>query len=108
MAELYVMHTRFETRYLPWEYNPDSPLLKTTAALMEEFYGRTMSVSICPGGLEICDFLPKKPQLDSIMFSAIGGECHSIHEWLNLASFNRVYLFLCQLLTRLAEEETTL
>ncbi|MBR2812514.1 MAG: M20/M25/M40 family metallo-hydrolase [Solobacterium sp.] len=107
LAGLYDMHARFETRYLPWVYNPESSLLKKTAALMEEFYGQKMVESICPGGLEICDFLPKKPQLDCVMFAPIGGECHSIHEWLNRASFNRVYLFLCQLLTRLAEEETS-
>ncbi len=90
-----------ETRYVPWEYRPDSPLLKATAQLMREKYGQGMVENICPGGLELCDFLPKMNGLDCVMFAPIGGECHSTKEWMNLASFNRVYDFLKELLGRI-------
>lgn len=90
-----------ENRYLPWVYRPDSPLLQTTAALMKEQWGEDMVENICPGGLELCDFLVKIPDLDCVMFAPIGGECHSTSEWMNLASFNRMYRFLKDLLAKI-------
>ncbi|MBQ9252350.1 MAG: M20/M25/M40 family metallo-hydrolase [Clostridia bacterium] len=92
---------RQEVRYAPWDYRPDSPLLLATAKLMKEYYGQEMVENICPGGLELCDFLPGLPGLDCVMFAPIGDECHSTMEWMNLASFNRVYGFLKELLGRI-------
>ena len=79
----------------------DSRLKEITARLMKDFYRQEMQENICPGGLEICDFLPKRPSLDCVMFAPIGNECHSVNEWMNRASFNRVYVFLKQLLGQL-------
>ena len=90
-----------EKRYEPWEFRLDSPLRSETAALMQETYGHAMEEFICPGGLEICDLLPKMPDLDSVMFAPVGGGCHTAGEWMSLESFNRVYRFLKTLLARL-------
>ena len=79
----------------------DSRLKEITARLMKDFYGHEIQENICPGGLEICVFLPKKPSLDCVMFTPIGNECHSVNEWMNRASFNRVYDILKQLLGQL-------
>lgn len=90
-----------ETRYMPWVYRPDSPLLRATASLMKERFGHDMVENICPGGLELCDFLPRMPDLDCVMFAPIGGACHSTAEWMDRASFNRMYGFLKELLGRI-------
>ena len=103
IARLTGCHLTIEERYAPWTYNPDSVMLKKTAALMKEVYGAEMIESICPGGLEACDFLPKIPDMDIVMFAPIGDKCHSTEEFLDLASFDRVYLFVKQLLSSLAE-----
>ena len=90
-----------EKRYEPWPYLESSALKRETAALMREVYGHDMEENICPGGLEICDLLPKMTGLDCVMFAPIGGGCHTTAEWMNLESFNRVYEFLKTLLGRL-------
>ena len=94
-----------EKRYEPWPNRADSPLRRRTDALMRDFYGHALVENICPGGLEICDLLPKLPGLDCVMFAPIGAGCHTPDEWMDLASFNRVYAFLKALLAQLGEEE---
>ena len=101
LARLYGAQLTVETRYQSWEYRSDSPLLKATASLMEETYGHPMIENICPGGLECCSLLPRMPGLDVVMFAPIGGFCHTTQEFLDLASFDRVYDFLKTLLARL-------
>ena len=101
LARLCGCALEIENRYEPWEYMADSPLKRAAAALMRETYGHDMEENIVPGGLEICDLLPKLPGLDCVMFAPIGAGCHTTDEWMNLASFNRVYAFLQALLARL-------
>lgn len=88
-------------RYASWDYQPNSPLLRATADLMRETYGHDMVENICPGGLECCSLIPRMPGLDVVMFAPIGDKCHSTEEYLDLASFDRVYVFLKMLLGRL-------
>lgn len=88
-------------RYASWDYQPDSPLLRATADLMRETYGHDMVENICPGGLECGSLIPRMPGLDVVMFAPIGDKCHSTEEYLDLASFDRVYVFLKMLLGRL-------
>lgn len=68
---------------------------------MREFYGHEMDEEICPGGLEACNFLPKMPGLDIVMFAPVGQFCHTTAEYLNLESFDKVYRFVKLLLERL-------
>lgn len=56
---------------------------------------------ICPGGLEISDFLYKIPNLDVLSMGPIAGNFHVPGEWLDISSFNRTYDLLKELLTRL-------
>ena len=98
IARLTGCHLTVEERYAPWAYNPNSPMLRRTADLMRKFYGEDMLETICPGGLEACDFLPAIPDLDIVMFAPIGEKCHSTEEYLDLDSFDRVYVFLKTLL----------
>ena len=103
LSDLYGMELRIELRYASWEYREDSEMRRITKALMEETYQKEVIETVCPGGLEACDFLPKMPDLDIVMFAPLGGQCHTIDEWMNLDSFNRVYAFLKALLKRLTQ-----
>ena len=103
VARLTGCELQAEERYAPWVYRPDSYMLRKTADLMQRFYGEKMTESICPGGLEACDFLPKVPEMDIVMFAPIGDKCHSTEEYLDLASFDRVYRFLKTLLGELRQ-----
>ncbi len=101
IAELCGANTEISSRYEPWDYDPDSYMRNLTAELMREFYGHEMNEEICPGGLEACNFLPKMPGLDIVMFAPIGRFCHTTDEYLNLESFDKVYRFVKLLLERL-------
>ena len=56
---------------------------------------------ICPGGLEISDFLYKMSDLDVLSMGQMAGNFHVPGEWLDIDSFNRTYDLLKVLLTRL-------
>lgn len=101
ISELCGCKTDISSRYEPWEYAPDSYMRNLTADLMREFYGHEMDEEICPGGLEACNFLPKMPGLDIVMFAPVGQFCHTTAEYLNLESFDKVYRFVKLLLERL-------
>ena len=101
IAELTNCDVDISSRYEPWDYDPDSYMRNLTAKLMKEFYGHDMDEEICPGGLEACNFLPKMPGLDIVMFAPIGQFCHTTAEYLNLESFDKVYEFVKLLLKNL-------
>jgi dipeptidase D len=92
---------KFEIRYESWEYSENSYLRKKTSELMHELWGIDMVESICPGGLECCEFLKEIPELDIVMLAPIGQDCHTTKEWMSIKSFDHIYDFLKKLLISL-------
>ena len=101
LADLCGCDCRTEVRCAAWPHRADSPLLQTTAALMRELYGGDMEEKTWPGSLECCELLAKMPGLEIVIFGPVGGGRRSASEWMDRASFGRVYAFLEALLQRL-------
>ncbi|MCL2498431.1 MAG: M20/M25/M40 family metallo-hydrolase [Symbiobacteriaceae bacterium] len=90
-----------EVRYRSWDYMQNSPLRELFAQLVSREWGKELVETICPGGLEIPYFIAKVPHMDAITMGPLTGSAHLPGEWLDLASFDRVYLMLCAILQEL-------
>ena len=87
--------------YPAWEYRKDSPLRDTMVKLYTEMYGKEPEVVAIHAGLE-CGLLGQKlPGLDCV---SIGPQMHDIHtsrEKLDIASTERTWRFLLEVLKAL-------
>ena len=87
--------------YPAWEYRKDSPLRDTMVRLYREMFGKDPQVLAIHAGLE-CGLLGEKlPGLDCV---SIGPQMHDIHtsrEKLEIASTERVWRFLLEVLQAL-------
>ena len=87
--------------YPAWEYRKDSPLRDTMVRLYREMFGKDPQVLAIHAGLE-CGLLGEKlPGLDCV---SIGPQMHDIHtsrEKLEIASTERVWRFLLEVLKAL-------
>lgn len=87
--------------YPAWEYRKDSPLRDTMVSIYTQMYGKAPEVVAIHAGLE-CGLLSEKlPGLDCV---SLGPEMHDIHtsrERLGIASTERVWRYLLELLKQL-------
>lgn len=87
--------------YPAWEYRKDSHLRDTMVPLYREMFGKAPQVVAIHAGLECGILSDKLPGLDCV---SIGPEMHDIHtsrEKLSIASVERTWRFLLELLKRL-------
>lgn len=96
-------HLEIETsvRYRSWEYQQHSPLKELYRLLVKEYWHKDLEEVICPGGLEIADFIYKIPELDVLSIGPLAGQFHVPGEWLDLASFDRTYEMIVRLIENL-------
>ena len=91
----------FAGQYPAWEFRRDSRLRDTMTEVFREQYGREPRVLTIHAGLE-CGLLGEKlPGLDCV---SIGPDLHDIHtprERMDIASVQRVWLFVLEVLKRL-------
>ncbi len=87
--------------YPGWEFRKDSAFRDTAVAVYEEMYGKPPKVVAIHAGLECGLFAGKMPGLDSISLGPNGYDVHTPKERVEIASFGRVYDYLCRLLERL-------
>ena len=84
--------------YPAWEYRPESPLRDTMIRVYKNMTGKDAQVVAIHAGLE-CGLLGQKlPGLDCV---SIGPEMHDIHtsrERLGIASVERTWKFLLEVL----------
>lgn len=85
-------------RYQSWEYQEHSPLKELFRELVKQHWHKDIEEKLCPGGLEITDFIDKIPGLDVLSFGPLAGNFHVPGEWLDIASFSRTYDLLKLLL----------
>lgn len=90
-----------DSEYPGMDYNPDSKLRKMFVDLMDELYGAKIAEDSSHGGLEIGYFSRSIPGLDILTLGCICEGCHSPSEKMNLASFNKMYGVLVQMLERM-------
>ena len=86
--------------YPGWAYLEDSPLRETMVALFREQYGREPEIEAIHAGLECGLFSGKMPGLDCVSIGPDLKDIHSSRERMSIASVQRVYAFVTELLRR--------
>ncbi len=87
--------------YPAWEYKADSGLRRTMVAVYEEMFGKSPEVVAIHAGLE-CGLLSEKlPGLDCISIGPDMQDIHTSRERLNIASTERTWEFLLEILKKL-------
>ena len=87
--------------YPGWEYAPESPLRELMVEVYREQYGREPEVGAIHAGLECGLFAGKIPGLDSVSFGPDLSDVHTCHERLHIASTQRTWKLLCEVLRRM-------
>ena len=86
--------------YPAWEYLPDSPLRERMIEVYREQYGKEPVVETIHAGLE-CGLLGEKlPGLDCVSFGPDLTDIHTPRERMHIASVQRTWKLLCEVLKR--------
>lgn len=91
----------YEGDYPQWSYRSQSPLRELVQATYLEIFGKEARVDAVHAGLECGLISEKMPELDMV---AIGPDMKDIHtpdEQLSIASTERSYRLLCEILKRI-------
>ena len=87
--------------YSAWEYRKDSPLRETLLRLYQAHYGGMPTVRVIHAGLE-CGVLSEKiPNLDCVSMGPTACDIHTTRERMDIASVQKFYLFLREVLETL-------
>jgi len=86
--------------YPGWQYRRDSDLRERVSEAYRAVTGREAVIAGTHGGLECGLFLEKKPELDVVSIGPQLNDIHSVKERLGVASVQRVYAVVCEVLKR--------
>lgn len=87
--------------YPEWKFNPVSYLREKAMEVYKKLYGKDMKVEVIHAGLE-CGVISKKyPNMDIISIGPDIKEAHTPQEYLDIASTERVYNYLKELIRSL-------
>ena len=84
--------------YPGWKYKPDSPLREACVKAYKECYGKEPVIDIIHAGLECGLFVDKLEGLDAISFGPNILDIHTPNERLDIASVERVWKMLINIL----------
>ncbi len=98
LAKIFDGEYTLNGQYPAWEYKKDSYVRDTMVRVYKEMYGKEPSVLGIHAGLE-CGLLSEKiPGLDCISIGPDMQDIHSSREKLNIASVERIWQFLLEVL----------
>ena len=86
--------------YPGWQYDRSSALRKQVEEVYRDLTGRDGKIEATHGGLECGLLIEKIPGLDALSMGPEMHDVHSVNERLNVASTERVYALVCELLKR--------
>lgn len=87
--------------YPAWEYKQDSRLRDTMVTVYKKMYNKTPVVEAIHAGLECGLFCDKIDGLDAVSFGPDMCDIHTTRERLNIASTERTFKYLCNVLKEL-------
>ncbi len=87
--------------YPAWEYRRDSKLRSLMAEVFYEQYGRKPRIETIHAGLECGLFAGKIPELDCVSFGPDITDIHTTAECMDIASVQRTWEYLLEVLKRL-------
>lgn len=104
LAEILGFTVKTRSRYPGWAFDEESRIREIVGEVYQEMTGEEMQTRAVHGGLE-CGILKSKiPGLDVVAIGPDAEGAHSPDERLNLPSANRTWLFLRNVITRMANE----
>ena len=86
--------------YPAWEYRKDSPLRDLMTEVFWEQYGAAPEIEAIHAGVECGILAGKLPGLDARVHRAGPAEIHTPRERMDIASVERVWRFLLEVLRR--------
>ncbi len=101
LAELVEAEFEVGSDYPEWEFKQDSKLLSICKDEYKKFSGEEAYVQAIHAGLETGVFLLKMPEVEAISIGPDMYDVHSPSERLNIASAERMYRFVIELLKAL-------
>lgn len=87
--------------YPGWQYRRESALRETMVEAFRDLYGCEVKVEAIHAGLECGLFADKIPGLDAVSFGPDLMEIHTVRERMSIASVQRTWKYLCEVLRRL-------
>ncbi len=93
--------TKTINEYPAWQFDPESQLLKIMMEIYEKMFEKEPIVSAVHAGVECGLFLGKRPDLDCVSFGPNIRNVHSFNEKLDIASTERTWAFLKEILKEL-------
>lgn len=104
--ELSGFEVHFEGSYPGWKPRTDSPILKVVKHQYEKLFKHKPKVVACHAGLE-CGILGQNyPNMDMISFGPTIKGAHSPDERVNIASVQKFWKFLLEILKNIPEKES--
>ena len=94
-------NTKIISQYPAWQYDPDSELRKVMEDIYTDMYGKAPVVFAIHAGLECGMFIGKKPDLDCVSIGPNIRDVHSFDERLDIASTERTWNYLKNILSAL-------
>ncbi len=100
LGDLLDIEVVLEDRFPGWNYTKESPLRDALKKVMAR-HGVDLTEEATHGGLEVSFFKGLVPDMDIITYGPVANGAHTPDETLDLASFDRAYANLCELLAEL-------
>ncbi len=101
MAEAHGGKSELTWQCSAWEFKKDSPLQDTMKRVYKEMYGKDMIVRSAHGILECGTLCEKLPDVDCVAIGPNMYDLHTSRERLDIASFNRTWDYLLEVLKAL-------
>ena len=86
--------------YPGWQFSKVSPIRDIVASVFAEVYGKPADITATHGGLECGLLIEKMPGLDVVSFGPDLRDIHSVRERMSVASVQRLWKALCEILKR--------
>jgi len=103
LSKVFGGFTTYSGDYPGWAYKPDSKLRDLVAQVYEEQTGKKAVIEAIHAGLECGIFAGKLPGLDCVSIGPDMEHIHSPAERLNVASTQRTWNLICEVLRRIKE-----
>lgn len=100
-AEAFGFEFSSSERISSWHSDPGSRIRKLFNEVLMEKQGTELKEDICPGGLEVSVFVRKIPGLDAITIGPTHENVHTFYEYLDMASYERTFGVLTEVLKRM-------
>lgn len=104
LADVFGFETDISGEYPGWSFAENSPIRTICQESWKALSGQELSIEAIHAGLECGLFTDAIPGLDAIAVGPTVAACHTPDEYLPLDSFARFYVFLSDILTRVAQK----